>query len=172
MMRYALALVAVLLMVAGAARAQTDTPTPTPTTGPWLLPTVHFELMSSPTPIPTATQWELQATAQLPTGPIYDYLATTESNLAAAPAQIDSGLAVLPHLPAGEAFGYAKWLIGTGTTSEVFGPFAIIVQHVTAELFIIVALATIYLIIFLARFVLRFINWLITNILKIIPFFG
>lgn len=155
-----------------AARAQTDTPTPTPTTGPHIFPTVAFSAIRSPTPVPTSTPFALEGSAELPTGAIYNYLATAEGNLAQAPDDLDAGLAILPHLPAGEVFGYAKWVLGTGTTSELFGPLAPVVNHLAIEILIVIVLASIYVIIFIARFVIRFVSWIITNILKLVPFFG
>ena len=158
-----------LLLSAITVHAQTDTPTPT--TGPWLFATLSFEQISSPTPIPSATPILLQGTADIPTGPIYDGLATVEGNLRNAPDQI-APAGWLPNQTGYQLFSYVKWVLSPSIGQELIGPFGPLVINLATIIGIEIVMAGIYFTLFVVRFVMHFVQWIIRWILKFIPFFG
>lgn len=164
-----LMLLALVLSKYGIAAAQTDTPTPT--TGPWAFATVDFGHIPSPTPRPTSTSLSIEVTVDLPTDYIYDSLATVEGHLREAPENI-APAGWLPNQTGYQLFSYTKWMLSGQVGEELLGPFGPFVGRLEAILVIQIVMAAIYFIIFIARFVVRFVQWIITNILKFIPFFG
>jgi hypothetical protein len=158
-----------LLLSAITVHAQTNTPTPT--TGPWIFATLSFEQISSPTPIPSATPILMQGTADIPTGPIYDGLATVEGNLQNAPDQV-APAGWLPNETGYQLFSYIKWTFSSSVGDELAGPFGPLLGRLAAIIGIEIILAGIYFIFFVVRLVLRFVQWILTLILKFIPFFG
>jgi hypothetical protein len=157
------------LMLAVPVLAQTNTPTPSPTPTPgFALPS--FGSIPSPTPVATSNPVVIEATIEIQSGPIYNYLATVEHNLSAAPADITNpGLPVVPSETGIQLFGYIKWLISSGTGDQLLGPFGSMTPHFAAYITLVVFLATIYFLVFVVRFLLRFVVWVITQILKLIP---
>ena len=134
------------------------------------LPTPVFEPVPSPTPIATATPLNLQATAQLPTDLVYTYLATTEGNLQSAPVDLrNPGVPVVPTQTGAEFFGYVKWITSANVGEEVFGPFGLIPNHIGALMLLMIVLVSVYLLIYLVSFILRFVNWLVSKALDLIP---
>lgn len=153
---------AILLIVA----LQTNTPTPVPTETPFL--PIAFPTLASPTPIPTSTPFVLPTSPPL-TGDLIYQLATAESALQAAPADLGASV---PAQNGSEIFARAKWLLSTSTAAELFGPFAPLVTHILTAITLVIVLAVVAFLVMIAVFIIRFVVWIVTLILKFIPFFG
>lgn len=132
-----------------------------------------FVPIPSPTPIPTATPLPVEDTVELPTSGLLDYLATANANLSSAPADLRKGNgAILPGTDGSDLFGYSKWLLSPNTANEIFGPFGLPVSHVGVAVTLVITLALVYFLIYIAVLIIRFIVWLVTIFLKFIPFMG
>lgn len=134
------------------------------------IPIPTFVPMQSPTPIPTSTPIVVEEDVDLRTGDIYNNLATAEGNLREAPENIVTGW--LPDQTGYQLFSYVKWMVSPQIGDEVFGPFGGLVPRLGIIIGIQIVLAVIYFIIFLTRLIIRFIQWIIVNILRFIPFMG
>lgn len=133
---------------------------------PLAFPQISFEAIPSPTPVPSASAPTFAATLDLPTGPIYGFLATADANLSQAPADITSngGLPVLPNQNGYQLFAYIKWLISPSSAAEIAGPFSDLIIHFAAFIGLSIFMSTVYVFIFIARILLRFVVWIITKI--------
>lgn len=134
---------------------------------------IPFEPIPSPTPIPTSTPIPV-TTPQLPTENLINGLATAENNLNQVPENLTnpSGQPLLPANNGATVFSYARWLFSAPVGRELFGPFALIFDSIAAVLTVLIVLALIYVAIQVAVLLVRFIVWIVTNVLKLIPFFG
>lgn len=134
------------------------------------LPVPTFPPIPSPTPIPTSAPIQLQATVDVPTNHMYDFLATAEGNLQSAPEDISNpGVPILPNQDGSQIFGYAKWLLSSSTAEELFGPFGTPVLHISAMISLVIFLAIIYFIVFLVSYILRFVIRIVQAVLELLP---
>ncbi|MBI5671278.1 MAG: hypothetical protein HZC41_25050 [Chloroflexi bacterium] len=137
------------------------------------LPPVPFPPIESPTPIPTSTPVLQDYTVELPTTDLINYLATAESNLSNAPTDLRNPAGpILPNTNGSQVFGYSKWLMSPATANEIFGPFGLVVSHVAAAVTLVIILALVYFLIYVAVLIVRFVVWIISTILKVVPFVG
>lgn len=128
-------------------------------------PVPTFEPLASPTPIATVEPVNLGGTLEVPESEVYNYLATANANVQSVPQDLsDPGIAVLPAENGGELFGYAKWVTSGAAAAEVFGPFSLIVTHLGAAITLVIFLAIVYVAIFLATLIIRFVTWIIRKI--------
>jgi hypothetical protein len=135
----------------------------------FFLPIPTFPPVPSPTPIPTSTPVQMQATLELPTDHIYNFLATAEGNLQSAPDDISNpGVPLLSNEDGSQVFGYAKWLLSSSTPAELFGPFGTPVLHIAAVISLVIFLAIIYFIVFVVAYILRFVISVVKTVLELI----
>lgn len=65
-------------------------------------------------------------------------------------------------------FGYVKWLISPTTGSELFGPFAPVFQHLAIGFGAIMVLAGVYVVSYIAVWLITMARWLFTWVLRMI----
>lgn len=133
-------------------------------------PIMGFDQVLSPTPIPSGTPITIGAEVEIPSGPIYNGLATVENSLSSAPENISSYY--VPNQQGAQLFSYLKWMFSGSIGDEIIGPFGPFIGRIAAMVGIEIALAGVYFAIFISRFVLQFVQWIITLVLKFVPFLG
>lgn len=156
-----------LLLMAAPALAQTATPTNTP---PPLFPVPQFDPIPSPTPIPTADAPAMAPTLDLPTLPLYNFLATADYNLSSAPSDIthNGALPVLPNENGYTLFAYIKWILSPSSADEILWEFSPLIVHFAVYVGLVIFIAGAYVFIFLARIFLRFVIWVISKVRMLI----
>lgn len=162
------------------------------------IPTPDWPDLESPTPymtttpVPTATGFVTAtsivtntpyptdlATVQIPESALLDNLSTTESELDDLSSSIGTtdkqiywnGNPILPNEDGSSVFGYFKWMTSTSAES-LFGPFSPLLLHFG----ILMALVMLSLVIYFGKIIIvtlfKGVSWVVTNILKFIPFIG
>jgi hypothetical protein len=126
-----------------------------------------FAPIASPTPVASATPFDLNLDFDLPTGDLYDQLATAAANINSLPQDMDN--APLPDEDGEELFGYIKWLLSSSTAEELFGPLGVILIHIGIALSLVLFGVAIYFALFVARLVIRFVVWLIKTLWDLLP---
>jgi len=153
-----------------------QSPTPYMTT----TPVPSATLLATPTVISTNTPYPTEAvTLAVPQDEVMNNLSTAQANLDDLQNSVQvsgeqvyvEGNPVLSNQDDTLVFGYIKWLISTGNES-ISGPFA----PITWTLSILVLLAILSLIMFGVRQVVSLLFrvgwWIISTVLKFIPFIG
>lgn len=143
---------------------------PTPTLAGQDYPIIAFDPVASPTVLASVTPVPPLATMDLQTGPVYNSLATVEGSLRNAPENISPYY--VPNQQGAQLFSYMKWVLGSSIGDELVGPFGPFIGRISAMIGIEIALAGVYFIIFVSRFVLQFVQWIVTLVLKFVPFLG
>lgn len=126
-------------------------------------------LAQTPTPTPTA----IPVVVTVQRSEMYSLLATASYNVNNMPRDVSNsnGTSLLPNTDARNLVGYAKWLFSPNSTQELLGrTFAPIGNMAFVLLGLIVILTGIYLAVLLVVYIIKFIVWFVTVILKFIPF--
>lgn len=136
---------------------------------------LNFGIIPSPTPIASATPVVFPTVALSANNQsIVSYLATSEANLRGLPSDLanPNGVPLLPSQTGSQVFGYAKWLLSAQTAEEIFGPFSPFIVTFATAVTLLLVIGIVYFLIFIAVKLIRFAVWIVTTILKFVPFFG
>ncbi|MDX2159923.1 MAG: hypothetical protein SF162_01230 [bacterium] len=131
------------------------------------LPDIKWPEVPIPTAVPEPEAFQPPAGIIVPIQDIQDNLVQADSNLQQAPSSITAG--VLPANQTQFIFGYAKWLLSINAANEILGPFGQLVTPVYSAIGLAIFIASIYTVMFFAVAVIRFANWVYTQITRVIP---
>lgn len=104
------------------------------------------------------------------TNDVISFLETAAAEINELPGSIDN---YVPDVDGTDLFGYMKWAISCTSAQELVGQtLSPIICHAMVGFSLNIFLATIFLSFRLIRLLLKIITWIVSNILKIIPFMG
>lgn len=120
--------------------------------------------------VPVAAQTPTSTPIPLPNEEIYDALQDADESLGDVddPLSSPDGSPLLPDQDGTVIFGYAKWLLSPGAADELVGPFAPVISHIFIYLAMRVALFGIYLVVYLAVYLIKWAIWIFKLVLAII----
>lgn len=178
-MRLKTLLALILLTIAGSVSAQTATPTPDGLIhceGAIYIPLVGWfgGVCTYPDDTSQGGGIELDNAVE---GDLYSSMATAAAVVNSLPEQINNaapGGQSLVDAMAGakQVFGYIKWLFSPNSAQELLGrSLAPIGINILVIVTMIVALTAIYIAINTIVYIVKFVIWLITQALKLVPFF-
>ena len=130
--------------------------------------------LPSPTPIPTWTP-EPTPVSQFEASDLYVNLQTAVANVNALPenASAPGGVPLLPGDSSSNIFSYAKWLLsGTGSRETLGETLSPIATHLMIAITVTIVLATIYFVTNLIVTIVKFVVWIVQQILRFVPFIG
>lgn len=120
------------------------------------------------TDIPTSEPLETPQPADY--GPVYDFLSTAAAEVSNLPDDVDGLVPSVNPLP---LFGYAKWTFSCASVQELMGAtLSPIGCHALLGISLHVVLAGILLTIRVVRMVIKVAMWIVTQIIRVIPFIG
>jgi hypothetical protein len=167
--RASLFLILVMLTV-GSVSAQTATPTPDPSCSDVLqiIGRVIFGgACAGGQPVEIEDSMESD---------LYRNLATAAAIVNELPEQIDEAAPSAQNIEdafagASQVMGYIKWLFSENSAQEILGPdFAPLGINIMVIFTMILALTSIYIVVNVAVYVVKFATWVINQILKLLPF--
>lgn len=80
------------------------------------------------------------------------------------------GVPILPENNSQALFRYAKWILSINIAEELAGPFAPVVHHVGLLLVVVIALGSIYFVVYAVMYLVKWAVWLFLIAMRIIDF--
>jgi hypothetical protein len=111
----------------------------------------------------------------IPKNEIYTFLATAVAEVNSMPDDlaVQGGTELLPNESATQLFSYGRWLFSGSSATELLGEtLAPIGINIYVYLTIMVVLASAYVTIRIATLIIRFVQYVVGWVLKVIPFIG
>jgi hypothetical protein len=114
-------------------------------------------------------------TEVIPKNEIYTFLATAVAEVNSMPDDlaVNGGTELLPNESATQLFSYGRWLFSGSSATELLGEtLAPIGINIYVYLTIMVVLTSAYFTIRVAALIIRFVQYVVGWVLKVIPFIG
>jgi hypothetical protein len=149
----------------------TSTPFGTPGGTPWGTPVAWGTPWGTPngTAIVAGTGLpDMRLTPEY--GPVYGFLSTAAAEVNNLPSQITG---YIPQVNPGPLFGYVKWAMSCVSVQELVGQtLAPIICHTMVGVGLNVVLAGIFMSVRIIRLFIKIVNWIMKQILRLIPTMG